>query len=85
MKISKREYEIPDNCPEDCLYKNNMINFGQSSICIRCPVFNCKKDVDGFCLLEPEEYRDDWAKEWYEFFKTGKEPTLYLTIKETEN
>ena len=83
MKIgTELQYEVPDDCPEDCKYKNNK-GF-QGDICCRCPIFNCKDIYDEElnehigAMLQPNEYRDDWAKEWVEFFKTGKEPELYL-------
>jgi len=31
-----------------------------------------------FSILEPEEYRPDWAAEWVKFFKDGTFPKLYL-------
>ena len=58
-------------------------------MCTSCPIFNCRKikvddeygDKDGmFCLIEPEDYREDWAKIWSEWFKGDREeyPILYL-------
>jgi hypothetical protein len=83
-------YEVPDSCPMDCPLRPEFMD--QGDICCRCPVFNCKKTpdssiyaVDGyFQLMKPEEYREDWGKEWALFFKTWKdkkeiiEPNLYL-------
>lgn len=68
--------EIPDECPVNCSFKENMLY--QGSMCHRCPVFNCKKDEEGFSLLEPEEYRKDFALEWKHFFDTGAFPQLNL-------
>lgn len=72
------QFEVPDDCPDTCQFKGQPL--GQGSICMRCPIFNCKviPDPDGepFSLLEPHEYRSDWAEEWVEFFKTGKVPML---------
>ena len=84
------KYEVPDTCPADCSLKEDMSKFGQNSICGRCPVFNCSRSAPdeqfpkGFCLLEPEQYRPDWAAEWVEFFKTGKFPELPLENHRSE-
>ena len=73
MKIgSKLQFDFPDKCPENCKFKDEL--FYQGSICCRCPLFNCGGE---YRLIEPEEYRDDWAEEWQEFFKSGK----YLELK----
>jgi hypothetical protein len=80
MKYGSRlQFECPDNCPKNCEFINEFREFGQSSICVRCPQFNCSKDNEGFCLIEPSHYRDDWGEEWDLFFKTGKIPKLKLT------
>ena len=79
--------EIPDECPENCSGKKEI--FGQGGLCTRCPIFNCKKapappeyaDKDGmFCILEPEEYRKDWALVFQEWFKGDMKnlPKLFL-------
>ena len=34
-------------------------------------MFNCKPTDDGFRLLEPNDYRPDWAKAWKEWFNSG--------------
>lgn len=83
MEIGQNlQYKVPDECPEDCKYKNSFLEEGQSAICGRCPIFNCREvpDEDGymFSLVSKRCYRNDWAKEWEEFFKTGKEPVLRL-------
>lgn len=75
MKIGENlQFEVPDKCPENCEFKDDIRNYGQSAMCIRCPILNCVpiKDEEGeeFCLIEPEDYRNDWAKEWQEFFKS---------------
>jgi hypothetical protein len=75
MLISNK-YEIPDKCPKNCPHKKEP--FYQGNMCTRCPIFNCSKDKNNFCLIEPENYREDWAKEWYTFFTTGKRPVLLL-------
>jgi hypothetical protein len=68
--------EVPDECPKNCKYRGEP--FYQGNACSRCPIFNCKRDDEGICLIEPEDYREDWAIEWKKFFDTGKEPKLYL-------
>ena len=75
MLVSKDKIEIPDECPKDCPYKQEA--FYQGCVCHRCPIFSCK-EYDGFRLIEPEGYRDDWAREWDKFFKTGDPPILKL-------
>lgn len=32
------------------------------------------------CLVDPEDYRVDWAAEWVEFFKSGKYPELRINL-----
>lgn len=66
-------FEFPDKCPDNCLFANDLMTYGQNSICIRCPILNCAGDDRA---LEPSDYRLDWAREWFEFFKTGKSPSL---------
>jgi len=63
MKIAGIDF--PNDCPKDCSFKNDFSIFGQSSICGRCPIFNCGGE---FKLLECDEYREDWVKEWKRFF-----------------
>jgi hypothetical protein len=76
------DHEFPDNCPPDCPFDEDLLKNGQSSICGRCPVFCCTpvRDPDGFefCLVEPGDYRPDWAAEWAEFFRSGAFPRLVL-------
>jgi len=73
------KYEVPDDCPKDCKFTGCI---SQGDWCHQCPVFNCAptEDEDGgeFYLCRPEDYREDWAAEWEEFFKTGKTPELAL-------
>ena len=64
------KYEIPDKCPDNCKFKLNG-GFSQGSICTRCPIFNCKKFIYHYevtRLVEPEDYREDWAEQWFKFF-----------------
>lgn len=83
------EIEFPDTCPINCPDKGK--EFTQSGLCIRCPIFNCKpfpyKNEDGsesmISLIEPEEYRKDWAIEWKKWFDSNCEgfPKLLLFTK----
>ena len=74
--IVATDIEIPDSCPKDCLGKKEI--FGQGSLCISCPIFNCSRspasgeyaDEDGmFSIMEPKEYRKDWALVFQTWFK----------------
>lgn len=78
MKIGP--YEFPDSCPKDCEFLSSRWK-GQGGMCHRCPVMNCSSfDYEGevLCLVNPEHYRLDWAKEWDKFFRTGESPKLLL-------
>ena len=37
------KYEVPDKCPEECIFRNDFRRHGQNSICLRCPVLCCKE------------------------------------------
>lgn len=76
--IIANDIEIPDNC--GCCPKREF--FTQSSLCVRCPIFNCAPSFLGkddpyadeqgnFRLLEPENYRRDWALEFKKYFDSG--------------
>lgn len=62
MLIAKK-YEVPNSCPVNCKFKNDLAKYGQGSICVRCPVFACPE------MISPGWYREDWAKVWYDWFK----------------
>ncbi len=85
MKIgSKLQFEILDACPLGCPYNEEV--FYQGCMCTRCPIFNCmppitEEDKDYLPLIEPKGYRDDWAKEWEDFFKYGTQPKLIFAVK----
>lgn len=51
-------YEFPDTCPTDCEFIDDIADFGQSAVCVSCPVFCCGGDQP---MVKPEEYRNDWA------------------------
>lgn len=70
------KFTVPDACPKDCSLRPT--SFYQGCICMRCPVLCCKKDENGICLIEPEDFREDWAREWERFFKDGTVPELPL-------
>ena len=67
--------EFPSKCPEKCLGNHEL--FMQGGLCHRCPIFNCTGE---FLLLEPDDYRKDWAKAWKEWFDSGMKglPELYF-------
>ena len=78
---TKLQFECPDKCPKDCKLKPDL--FYQGCMCTRCPILNCKEPITEedklyLPLVAANEFRDDWAKEWEKFFKTGEEPKLYL-------
>jgi hypothetical protein len=58
--------EIPDSCPVNCPFTGKAMF--QGDMCCRCPVFNCKSEIIDIQLLKPEEYREDWGKEFKLFF-----------------
>jgi hypothetical protein len=70
------KYEVPDHCPKDCQFIEERKSISMSSVCFRCPVFNCGKTSDGICMIDAEDFREDWAAEWEEFFKTGIFPEM---------
>jgi len=76
------KYEFPDKCPNDCPHKGEALM--QGGYCHRCPIFNCRPfigpDGDEISLLRPEDYREDWAKVWYEWFKSGYKTKLELYL-----
>jgi hypothetical protein len=69
--------EFPEECPKKCPGKDD--NIGQGGLCYRCPIFNCQKfdytQEDGkvfkISMLRPDQYREDWAKNWKKWFDTG--------------
>lgn len=75
--IISNKYEVPDTCPKNCIFKDDLW------ICIRCPIFNCSKvkNPDFGSMIPPEKYRADWAEKWNKFFKDGTFPELQLYHK----
>lgn len=85
MKIGS--YELPDACPDNCLFRDEVNAFSQGSMCYHCPVINCTPfEYEGkrFTLVDVTEFRLDWAAEWDEFFRTGKVPELHLELSKKE-
>ncbi len=66
MNIGTKKIEFPDTCPKNCPQINKP--FYQGNLCHRCPIFNCRKHYTGFCLIEPDQYRDDWAEQFKNWF-----------------
>lgn len=65
------KYQVPDECPGDC--PDWGCPYGQNSLCFRCPILNCKpfEALGGEPLLRPEDYREEWAKAFQEWFDGG--------------
>ena len=62
------KYPVPGKCPDNCPFLKEISVRGQSTICGYCPVFVCHKDDRHGCFVEPENYREDWALEWSNWF-----------------
>ena len=81
-------YEVPDSCPANCRFLGEP--FYQGCVCTRCPVFICRTHpVDpetGYApvvLVEPDDYRPDWARVWVRFFAGDVEyPELPLKMED---
>jgi len=76
MKVSRKKYEIPDKCPENCTLNNgNHI----TNWCGICPIRICGGDKPD---LKLNNYRVDWASQWCKFFSNEiKIPNIhYLDI-----
>jgi hypothetical protein len=84
MFVSQAKIEIPDVCPPNCELKG--IDANINGWCDYCPIFNCMSTPvpaefgvgSTFKLIEPEDYREDWAEEWKKFFDTGETPVLRI-------
>lgn len=72
--------EFDNRCPDTCPFKGDIAKFDQGAICIRCPIFNCAGD---YTLLNPSDYRSDWAEVWKKWFDTGMKgfPELPLMLE----
>ena len=72
--IIAKLYEVPDNC-DFCPQLQEP--FSQGGICFRCPVFNCSGEDP---LLHPIDYREDWAKEFAQWFKGDRKDWPQLPL-----
>jgi hypothetical protein len=69
------DYEFPDSCPDNCPDLHYMETFDQGNNCTRCPIFNCREipyNGGKVSMLRPEQYPEELAKAWYEWFKKNK-------------
>lgn len=81
MKVADH-YDMPDKCPKDCSFKGMPMAMGQGSMCFRCPVLLCRDNPKVGPIIEPEDYRPDWAKQWQLFFEGKVDfPMLSLEAK----
>lgn len=64
--IVAKKYSFDNKCPDACVGKDG--NGYQGDICCRCPVFNCSGQ---YPLLQPDDYREDWAKDFHEWIYNG--------------
>ena len=73
MKVSPEKIEVPDACGDFCpIYRKWGRKFpmmDQGDTCSRCPIFNCCGEEP---LIEPEDYRSDWADYYVEWWNTNK-------------
>ncbi len=60
---------FPTACPKSCPGLRE--TFEQGGLCHICPIFNCTPNKKGFYLIEPHNYRQDWAKEFRKWFNNG--------------
>lgn len=77
MKVSSKNIEFPDKCPQECPARNE--TFDQGNICSRCPILNCKKvpypgtpknstnPEDFLCLIEPEDFDVSAAEAYLDY------------------
>lgn len=72
--------EFKSDCPIDCPEIEKP--FYQGNMCCRCPIFNCTPLADDpdFVLMEPDEYREDWAVEWKRWFDCGMKGRVNLKL-----
>ena len=75
--LINNKYTVPDVCPPDCPYFDDIMNYGQNALCRHCPVFACRGPDP---MVPPDGCRDDWAQDWDELFKSGmtQAPALKL-------
>lgn len=87
MKVgSELQFEVPDDCPENCCGKDESRYRYQGDICCRCPITNCKTIIipeedrhfagDTLRLMNPKDYSDDLAEAYVEMFEDLKKSTI---------
>lgn len=74
---SGEQFEIPDKCPINCRYHHMSVFKGEK--CGICPVFNCHKSLDGFCMVEAKDYNSALADLWSKWFQTDMKEDLWHT------
>ncbi len=72
---------VPNHCPENCPFLNEISVRGQNTFCGYCPVFVCHKDEYRGCFVEPEKYREDWALAWSNWFADGMKGIPVIEIE----
>jgi len=79
IRVSRAKVEFPESCPANCPEKESP--FFQGNLCCRCPIFSCGGEHP---LIEPEFYREDWAREWKRWLTSGMKglPNLTFYVKE---
>ena len=83
--IIANKYEVPDKCPENCIFINDFAIYGQNAVCNYCPVFLCResiRDNERASIVKPENYRQDWASEWSQWFKGDMKNVPVLKIQQ---
>jgi hypothetical protein len=68
--------EFPEKCPKKCPGKEGP--FYQGNLCSRCPIFNCTTE---YKLMEPKEYRKDWASDFKKWFDSDFNNDYYPQLK----
>ncbi len=83
MIIAAR-YDVPDKCPRSCPFINDFRIYGQNAVCCYCPVFLCRKPGPGTesNIIPPEDYREDWAGQWSEWFRGDMKNFPVLNIQQ---
>lgn len=77
--------DFPDKCPDKCPGQDDGLDPG--ALCARCPLFCCTyfDDADGrFRLVDPDDFRADWAQEWRRWLDTGMMGRPYLPLERSD-
>lgn len=84
MKVKIGGIWFEDKCPKGCPGKTEGLL--QGGLCYRCPIFNCiPAPNDDFVLVQPKDYRDDWANEWKRWFDEGMKGRPQLRLRYETN